>query len=95
MAAGEQAGHSEFYRLSLAYDNFTNLLCESINVVGHSGMMSVSDSLRKRDMRKWFLLFIAARLPRRSLAKADAPTSELRGWLSRFVLAFPFVFELA
>ncbi len=94
MAAREQAGDSEFYRLSLAYDNFTNLLCERINVVGHSRMMSVSDSLRKRDMREWFL-FIPPRLPRRSLAKADAPTSELLGWLFRFVLAFPFVFELA
>jgi hypothetical protein len=81
--------------VSLAHDNFTNLFCESINVVGHSGMMSVSDSLRKRDMRKSFLLFIPPRLARRSLAKADAPTSDWIGWLFRFVLAFPFVFELA
>lgn len=56
MAPREQAGDSQFYRLSLAYDNFTNLLCESINMVGHTEMICVSDGLRKRDMGTWFLI---------------------------------------
>ena len=35
MAAREQTGDCEFYRLILAYDNFTNLFREGVNGVGH------------------------------------------------------------
>jgi hypothetical protein len=60
MAAREQTGNSEFYRLILAYDNFTNLCCEGANVVRHPEMICGNDALRKQDMRKMtsaFLLF--------------------------------------
>ncbi|PYL67348.1 MAG: hypothetical protein DMF20_03755 [Verrucomicrobia bacterium] len=47
MTAGEQTGDGEFYRLILAYDNFTNLLRESINVVGHPEMICGNAAIRK------------------------------------------------
>jgi hypothetical protein len=37
MSAREQTGDSELYRLVLAYNDFTNLLRESLNVIGHAG----------------------------------------------------------
>ena len=48
MAAREQTGDGEFYRLILAYDNFTNLLCEGVNVIRHSGMICGNDTVRKQ-----------------------------------------------
>jgi hypothetical protein len=36
MTAGEQTSDSEFNSLILAHDNFTNLLCENVNVIRHS-----------------------------------------------------------
>jgi hypothetical protein len=47
MTAREQTGHSEAYRLILAYDNFTNLLCEGVNVVGHPEIICGNAALRK------------------------------------------------
>ena len=48
MAACEQTGDCEFYRLILAYDNFTNLLCERVNVLRHSEMIRGNDAFRKQ-----------------------------------------------
>jgi hypothetical protein len=52
MTAREQTGDSEFYGLIFAYDNFTNLLREGVNVVGHFGMICGNDALRKQHMRR-------------------------------------------
>ena|SRR6266404_7222595 len=51
MTAREKAGNSELYRLILAYDNFTNLFCESVNVIGHSEMICGNDALSKQDVQ--------------------------------------------
>src|SRR6266699_2320028 len=48
VAACEQTGDCEFYRLILAYDNFTNLLCECVDVFRHSQMICGNDTVRKR-----------------------------------------------
>jgi NAD(P) transhydrogenase beta subunit len=48
MAAREQTGDCEFYRLILAYDNFTNLLCERVNLLRHSEMIRGNDAFRKQ-----------------------------------------------
>lgn len=48
MAAREQTGDCEFYRLILAYDNFTNLLCERVNVLRHSETIRGNDAFRKQ-----------------------------------------------
>ena len=49
VAAREQTGDCEFYRVILTYDNFTNLLCERINVICHSKeMICGNDRVRKR-----------------------------------------------
>ena len=37
VAACEQTGDCELYRLILAHNDFTNLLCERVNVIRHSG----------------------------------------------------------
>ena len=50
MAASEQTRDCELYRLILSYDNFTNLICECVNVVRHSGMICGNDVDSKRDM---------------------------------------------
>jgi hypothetical protein len=47
MTAREQTGDRKFYRLVLAYDNFTNLLREGLNVIGHSGMICGNNGFRK------------------------------------------------
>ena len=47
MTAGEQTGDGEFYRLILAYDNFTNLFREGVNGVSHREII-----YRKRAIRK-------------------------------------------
>jgi hypothetical protein len=52
VAAREQGGDCELYRLILAYDNFTNLLCERVDVFRHSEMICGKDKVRKRDVRK-------------------------------------------
>jgi hypothetical protein len=51
MTAREQTGDSEFYRLVLAHNNFTNLLCESVNVVGHPEIICRNAAVRKQDMQ--------------------------------------------
>jgi hypothetical protein len=52
MTAGEQTSDSEFYGPVLAYDNFTNLLGESVNVIGHFEIFCGNDAIRKQDMRR-------------------------------------------
>ena len=49
MAAREQTGDGELYRLVLAYDDFTNLVGESLNVIGHSGTIRGNNVFRKHD----------------------------------------------
>jgi hypothetical protein len=51
MTPREQTGDSEFNRLVLAYNNFTNLLCEILNVIGHREMICGNAALRKQDMQ--------------------------------------------
>ncbi len=50
MAAREQAGDCELYRLILSNNNFTNLLCERVNVVRHSEMICGNGMVSKRDI---------------------------------------------
>jgi hypothetical protein len=52
VAAREQTGDRELYRLVLAYNDFTNLLRESLNVIGHSGMICGNNAFRKHDVRE-------------------------------------------
>jgi len=51
VTAREQTGDGEFYRLILAYDNFTNLLRESVNGVGHPEIICGNAAIRKQDMQ--------------------------------------------
>ena len=51
MTAREQTGDREFYRLSLAHDNFTNLLCEGVNLIRHLGIICGNNAIRKQDMQ--------------------------------------------
>jgi hypothetical protein len=57
VASREQTGDGELHRLILAYDNFTNLLCERVNVLRHSEMICGNDAFRKRyaekDLTSW------------------------------------------
>ena len=55
MAAREQAGDRKLYRLILAYNDFTNLLRESVNVIGHSAMICGNNAFRKHDV--WGMSF--------------------------------------
>ena len=48
VAAREETGDCELYRLILAYDNFTNLLRGRVNVIRHSGMICGNDIVRKQ-----------------------------------------------
>ena len=50
MTAREQRGDSEFYCLAFAYNDFTNPLCESVNVIGHVGMICGNNVFRKHDV---------------------------------------------
>ena len=50
MTAREQTGDRELYRLVLAYNDFTNLLRESLNVIGHSAMICGNNAFRKHDV---------------------------------------------
>ena len=52
MAAREQTGDCEFYRLILAYNNFANLLCERVNMLRHSEMIRGNDAFRKQAYGK-------------------------------------------
>jgi hypothetical protein len=47
MTTREQTGDRKFNRLILAYDNFTNLLRERVNVVGHSEIICGNAAIRK------------------------------------------------
>ena len=60
MAAREQTGDSELYRLVLAYNDFTNLLREGLNVIGHAAMICGNNVFRKHDVGNEFsaLLFL-------------------------------------
>ncbi len=51
MTAREQTGDREFNRLVLAHNNFTNLLCERVNVVGHPEIICGNAAIRKQDMQ--------------------------------------------
>ena len=50
MDARQQTGDRELYRLVLAYDDFTNLRRESLNLIRHSGMVCGNDVFRKHDV---------------------------------------------
>src|SRR5690348_8627979 len=47
MTPREQTGGREFYRLTLAYDDFTNLLRKSVDLIRHSGMICGENVFRK------------------------------------------------
>jgi hypothetical protein len=46
----EQTGDRELNRLVLAYNDFTNLPRERLNVIGHSGMICGNNVFRKHDV---------------------------------------------
>jgi hypothetical protein len=48
VAACEQTSDCELYRLILSHNNFTNLLCEGVNVIRHSEMICGNDTVRKQ-----------------------------------------------
>ena len=50
VAAREQRGDSELYRLVLAYNDFTNLPRESLNVIGHAATICGNNVFRKHDV---------------------------------------------
>src|SRR5918996_3684457 len=50
MTAREQTGDRELYCLVLAYNDFTNLLRERLNVIGHRGMICGNNAFRKHDV---------------------------------------------
>ena len=50
MTAREQTGDRELYRLVLAYNDFTNLLRERLNVIRHCGMICGDNAFRKHDV---------------------------------------------
>lgn len=50
MAAREQTGDSELYRLVFANNDFTNLICESLDVIGHAGMICGDTAFRKHGI---------------------------------------------
>jgi hypothetical protein len=56
MTAREQTSDCELNCLILAYDYFTNLLRESVNVVRHSEIICGNDAIRKQDMRRFLKL---------------------------------------
>ena len=51
MTARKQTGDGEFNCLILAYDNFTNLFREGVNVVSHPEIICGNATLRKQDMQ--------------------------------------------
>jgi len=51
MTTRKQTGYCEFNRLVLAYNNFTNLLYENVNVVGHPEIICKNAAIRKQDMQ--------------------------------------------
>lgn len=50
MTAGEQTSDRKFYGLILAYDNFTDLFREGVNVVRHPEIICGNDAIRKQDI---------------------------------------------
>jgi hypothetical protein len=50
VAAREQTGDRELYRLVLAHNDFTNLLRERLNVIRHCGMICGDNAFRKHDV---------------------------------------------
>jgi hypothetical protein len=50
VAAREQTGDGKLDRLVLANDDFTNLLRESLNVIGHAGTICGNNAFRKHDV---------------------------------------------
>jgi len=50
VASREQTGHRKLYRLVFAYNDFTNLLRESLNVIGHTETICGNNALRKHDV---------------------------------------------
>ena len=49
MTPRQQTRDSEFYCLAFADDDFTDLLRESVNVIGHAGMICGNTVFRKHD----------------------------------------------
>jgi hypothetical protein len=49
VTARKQTGDSQLYRLILAYNDFTNLLRESLDVIGHAAMICGNNVFRKHD----------------------------------------------
>ena len=47
MTAREQAGNGQLDCVVLAHDDFANLLRESLNVIGHAGMICGNNLFRK------------------------------------------------
>src|SRR5262245_41245825 len=50
MSAREQTGDRELYRLVFAYNDFTNLLRESVNVIRHCWTICGNNVFRKHDV---------------------------------------------
>jgi hypothetical protein len=50
MAARKQTGDSELNRLVLAYNDFTDLVCKSLNVIGHTWMICGNTAFRKHGV---------------------------------------------
>ncbi len=57
MTAREQTDDRKLYRPVLAYNNFTNLLREGVNVIGHYEIISGNTTIRKSfevaSYRRW------------------------------------------
>ena len=73
MAAREQTGDSELYRLVLAYNDFTNLRRERLNVIGHAGMICGNNAFRKHGV--WGNQFRACYFYRGSYSAGESDKS--------------------
>src|SRR5437762_14024171 len=60
VTAREQTGDGEFYRLVLAYDNFTNLFREGVNGVSHPEIICGNATIRKCGVLTGFRLRCAS-----------------------------------
>ena len=58
MAACQETGDREFYRLVLAYYDFTNLAREGVNVVRHAGIICGDNAFRKRHVGELSFEFV-------------------------------------
>src|SRR5215831_11357415 len=58
MATREQTGDSKLYGLVFAYNDFTNLLCESLDVIGHARMICGNTAFRKHGGGEMSIQFV-------------------------------------